>query len=98
MTTLRSQLAALSEKFAEEILGATQGAPLHEIVGGGSVGNAENRAKWLPGLACPIPSPCGDGRVAWPFGFALTDPSMRLSRTRLLSKVTRVISEPPGRG
>jgi hypothetical protein len=40
----------------------------------------------------------GNGRVAWPFGFALTDPSMRLSRTRLLSKVTRVISEPPGRG
>lgn len=32
----------------------------------------------------------GDGRVARPFGFALTDPGMRLSRTRLLPEVTRV--------
>jgi AraC-like DNA-binding protein len=32
-----------------------------------------------------------DGRVAKPFGFALTDPSMRLSRTRLFPKVGRVI-------
>jgi len=29
------------------------------------------------------------GRVARPFGFALTDPSMRLSRTRLFPKVAR---------
>ena len=26
----------------------------------------------------------GDGRVAWPFSFAPTDPSVRISRTRLL--------------
>ena len=31
------------------------------------------------------------GRVARPFGFALTDPGVRLSRTRLLLKVTRVM-------
>jgi transposase len=30
------------------------------------------------------------GRVARPFGFALTDPGRRLSRTRLLLEVTRV--------
>lgn len=29
-----------------------------------------------------------------PFGFALTDPGGRISRTRLLPRVTRVISEP----
>lgn len=29
------------------------------------------------------------GRVARPFGFALTDPGMRLSRTRLFPEVTR---------
>jgi hypothetical protein len=40
----------------------------------------------------------GDGRVAEPFGFGLTGQGMRLSRTRLLSKVTRVMSEPCGRG
>ena len=33
----------------------------------------------------------GDGRVAKPFGFALTDPGMRLSRTRLFLKVTQVM-------
>jgi hypothetical protein len=31
----------------------------------------------------------GRGRVARPFGFALTDPGVRLSRTRLLPRVTR---------
>ena len=33
----------------------------------------------------------GSGRVARPFGFALTDPGMRLSRTRLFLKVTRIM-------
>ena len=33
----------------------------------------------------------GHGRVARPFGFALTDPGMRLSRTRLFLKVTRIM-------
>ena len=38
----------------------------------------------------------GDGRVARPFGFAPTDPSVRLSRTRLFPRVGRVIQrEPP---
>ncbi len=36
----------------------------------------------------------GRGRVAMPFGFALTDPGGRISRTRLFPRVTRVISEP----
>ena len=31
----------------------------------------------------------GSGRVAMPLGFALTDPGVRLSRTRLFSKVTQ---------
>ena len=35
------------------------------------------------------------GRVAEPLGFALTDPSMRLSRTRLFPKVTRAICVAP---
>jgi hypothetical protein len=30
------------------------------------------------------------GRVAKPFGFALTDPGRRLSRTRLFPEVTRI--------
>ena len=30
------------------------------------------------------------GRVARPFGFALTDPGRRLSRTRLFPEVTRI--------
>lgn len=34
------------------------------------------------------------GRVAQPFGFALTDPGVRLSRTRPFPRVTRVISAP----
>jgi hypothetical protein len=34
------------------------------------------------------------GRVARPFGFALTDPGRRFSRTRLFPEVTRV--EPLG--
>nr|AFJ91318.1 short hypothetical protein [Sinorhizobium meliloti] len=34
------------------------------------------------------------GQVAMPFGFALTDPGGRISRTRLFPRVTRVISEP----
>lgn len=33
----------------------------------------------------------GRGRVARPFGFALTDPGRRLSRTRLSPEVTRVM-------
>ena len=32
----------------------------------------------------------GSGRVARPFGFALTDPGRRLSRTRLFPEVTRI--------
>ncbi len=32
----------------------------------------------------------GRGRVARPFGFALTDPGGRLSRTRLFPEVTRM--------
>jgi hypothetical protein len=32
----------------------------------------------------------GRGRVARPFGFALTDPGMRISRARLFPEVTRV--------
>ena len=41
----------------------------------------------------------GDGRVARPFSFAPTDPSMRLSRTRLFPRVVRVIQrEPPACG
>src|SRR5260370_26619973 len=32
----------------------------------------------------------GRGRVARPFGFALTDPGRRLSRTRLFPEVTRM--------
>jgi hypothetical protein len=35
-----------------------------------------------------------DGRVARPFGFALTDPGRRFSRTRLFPEVTRI--EPLG--
>src|SRR6202171_5139097 len=35
------------------------------------------------------------GRVAQPFGFALTDPSVRLSHTRLFPKVTRVMQREP---
>jgi hypothetical protein len=33
----------------------------------------------------------GSGRVARPFGSALTDPGRRLSRTRLFPEVTRVM-------
>jgi len=40
----------------------------------------------------------GAGRVARPFGFALTDPGMRLSRTRLLPRVTRVMRRSSSRG
>ena len=36
-------------------------------------------------------SPLGRGRVARPFGFALTDPGMRISRTRLFPEVTRIM-------
>ena len=35
-------------------------------------------------------SPLGRGRVARPFGFALTDPGRRISRTRLFPEVTRI--------
>src|SRR5882724_2747923 len=43
-----------------------------------------------------LPVSCdGRGRVAQPFGFALTDPSVRLSRTRLFPKVTRVMQREP---
>lgn len=40
----------------------------------------------------------GAGRVARPFGFALTDPGMRLSRTRLFPRVTRVMPRSSSRG
>ena len=33
----------------------------------------------------------GRGRVARPFGSALTDPGRRLSRTRLFPEVTRIM-------
>jgi hypothetical protein len=36
----------------------------------------------------------GRGRVAKPFGFALTGPGGRISRTRLIPMVTRIISVP----
>jgi hypothetical protein len=35
----------------------------------------------------------GRGRVARPFGFALTDPGVQLSRTRLFPKVTRIMPD-----
>ena len=38
------------------------------------------------------------GRVAWPFGFALTDPGGRLSRTRLFPEVTRIKASVASRG
>ena len=38
-----------------------------------------------------VSSPPGRGRVARPFGFALTDPGRRLSRTRLFLEVTRIV-------
>lgn len=50
----------------------------------------------IPGrLFCNAP---GRGRVARPFGFALTDPGMRLSRTRLFPEVTRVMPRVESRG
>ncbi|MCS0463214.1 aminotransferase class V-fold PLP-dependent enzyme [Rhizobium favelukesii] len=45
-------------------------------------------------LLAPFDQPADDGRVAMPFGFALTDPGGRISRTRLFPRVTRVISWP----
>jgi len=33
-----------------------------------------------------------DGRVARPFGFALTDPDVRLSRIRLLPELNRCVA------
>lgn len=45
-------------------------------------------------VACQKP---GDGRVAESWGFAVKDPSMRLSRTRLFRKVTRAICVAPPR-
>jgi hypothetical protein len=39
----------------------------------------------------------GRGRVAQSFGFALTDPGVRLSRTRLFPRVTHVMSSVPPR-
>jgi hypothetical protein len=38
------------------------------------------------------------GRVARPFGSALTDPGRRLSRTRLFPRVTRMASRRASRG
>jgi len=38
------------------------------------------------------------GRVARPFGFALTDPGRRLSRTRLFPEVTRIMPHVVSRG
>jgi len=35
----------------------------------------------------------GDGRVARPFGFALTDPDLRLSRIRLLPELNRCVRQ-----
>ena len=45
-----------------------------------------------PGFPDRLMSECrgGSGRVARPCGFALTDPGMRLSRTRLFPEVTRI--------
>src|ERR1700747_295408 len=40
----------------------------------------------------------GEGGVAQPFGFALTDPSVQLSRTRLLLKFDRLSKRSPGVG
>ncbi len=47
---------------------------------------------------CPDNVAQGGGRVARPFGFALTDPGMRLSRTRLFPRVTRVMPRSSSRG
>ena len=38
------------------------------------------------------------GRVARPFGFALTDPGMRISRTRLFPEVTRIMPRAASKG
>jgi hypothetical protein len=38
------------------------------------------------------------GRVARPFGFALTDPGRRLSRTRLFPEVTRIVPPAVSKG
>ena len=38
------------------------------------------------------------GRVARPFGFALPDPGVRLSRTRLFPKVSRVMPDAVSKG
>ena len=44
---------------------------------------------WSP-VASVASEEAGRGRVARPFGFALTDPGRRLSRTRLFPEVTRI--------
>jgi hypothetical protein len=45
-----------------------------------------------------VPLDWGRGRVARPFGFALTDPGVRLSRTRLFPKVTRIVLDAASMG
>ncbi len=40
----------------------------------------------------------GRGRVARPFGVALTDPGRRLSRTRLFPEVTRIMPRAASKG
>jgi len=45
---------------------------------------------WLHDLSIDMFAEDVSGRVARPFGFALTDPGRRLSRTRLFPEVTRM--------
>jgi hypothetical protein len=59
---------------------------------------------WLPGKdadglwASIIGTAVGHGRVARPFGFALTEPGMQISRTRLFPEATRVKPHVTSRG
>ena len=63
---------------------------------GASHGNEQLAARIKRFITYSFDAFNGDGRVARPFSFAPTDPSMRLSRTRLLPRFVRIIQrEPP---
>jgi len=51
--------------------------------------HAQNDCSRMPRTPTADPEKTGRGRMAGPFGFALADPSLRLSRTRRFPKVTR---------